>query len=182
LPREAAAGQQVMAAGINSSGTVVGNYYTSDGLQQSFVWVPSDDPTTEDGLDLGTLGGPIVRAQQVSDTGTVIGNAENAQGATAGFVWRPSAIIQDLGTLGGTSNRPAAISSNGMWIVGTSAISSGQRRAYRIGPIQTDIPKLVRGVSPQTVTKGLIGLAGMPVEASWCATLGRESTYCPGDR
>nr|CAD2154912.1 unnamed protein product [Meloidogyne enterolobii] len=27
---------------------------------------------------------------------------------------------------------------------------------------------------------GLIGLAGMPVETAWCATLGRESTYCPG--
>uniref|UniRef100_A0A915NAM8 Uncharacterized protein n=1 Tax=Meloidogyne javanica TaxID=6303 RepID=A0A915NAM8_MELJA len=24
------------------------------------------------------------------------------------------------------------------------------------------------------------GLAGMPVETAWCATLGRESTYCPG--
>uniref|UniRef100_A0A1I8B800 Inner membrane protein n=1 Tax=Meloidogyne hapla TaxID=6305 RepID=A0A1I8B800_MELHA len=27
---------------------------------------------------------------------------------------------------------------------------------------------------------GLIGLAGLPVETAWCATLGRESTHCPG--
>ncbi|KAF7637565.1 hypothetical protein Mgra_00003083 [Meloidogyne graminicola] len=26
---------------------------------------------------------------------------------------------------------------------------------------------------------GLIGLAGAPVEYAWCATLGRESTFCP---
>ncbi|MBT2750046.1 MULTISPECIES: hypothetical protein [unclassified Lysobacter] len=182
LPREAAVGQQVMAADINATGTVIGNYYTSDGLQRGFVWVPTDDPATEDGLDLGTLGGAVVRVQQVSDNGTIIGTAESPQGASAGFAWSPSSNIQDLGTLGGTYNHPAAISPNGMWIVGASTISSGQRLAYRIGPIQADIPKLVRSVSPKIISKGLIGLAGLPFETAWCATLGRESTHCPGGR
>uniref|UniRef100_A0A914M5W6 Candidate secreted effector n=1 Tax=Meloidogyne incognita TaxID=6306 RepID=A0A914M5W6_MELIC len=26
---------------------------------------------------------------------------------------------------------------------------------------------------------GIIGLAGAPFEATWCAALGRESTHCP---
>ncbi|CAK5011769.1 unnamed protein product [Meloidogyne enterolobii] len=26
---------------------------------------------------------------------------------------------------------------------------------------------------------GIIGLAGAPVEATWCAALGKESTHCP---
>ncbi|MBT2748654.1 MULTISPECIES: hypothetical protein [unclassified Lysobacter] len=134
LPREAAAGQQLSAVDINQAGIVAGYYIDSAGRSRSFVWAPSQDQTSEDALDLGTLGGAGVFARQIADDGRIVGSAENAQGAEVGFAWGPGTAIADLGTLGGRTNSPAAISRSGQWIVGTSTNEVGQRRAYRIGP------------------------------------------------
>ncbi len=136
LPREAAAGQQLSAVDLNQAGIVAGHYIDSAGRSRSFVWAPSQDPASEDALDLGTLGGAAVYARQIADDGRIVGSAENAQGAEVGFAWGPAAAIAELGTLGGRTNAPAAISRNGLWIVGTSANAAGQRQAYRIGPGQ----------------------------------------------
>lgn len=133
LPRESANGQQLIATAINSAGAIVGRFVTSDGKYRSFVWAPTGDPATEDGLDLGDLGGAVVVAQRIANNGGVIGIAENGRGAQAGFYWSATGSMQDLGTLGGATNHPVAISPNGEWIVGTSPISTGQRHAYRLG-------------------------------------------------
>ncbi|QWP77116.1 hypothetical protein J5226_01545 [Lysobacter sp. K5869] len=134
LPRDAAAGQQVFAADIGASGLVVGNYIAGDGRSRSFVWAPADAPANEDALDLGLLGGSQAYARQIADNGRILGMTDTAQGAQIAFSWTPTNEMQDLGTLGGHTNLPAAMSANGAWIVGVSTDSAGHRRAYRIGP------------------------------------------------
>lgn len=136
LPREAAQGQQVFAADINAAGLVAGNYIASDGRARSFVWAPADAPAHEDGLDLGLLGGSQAYARQIADDGRILGMTETAQGAQIAFSWTPADDMRDLGTLGGHTNLPAAMSPNGAWIVGVSTTASGYRRAYRIGPTE----------------------------------------------
>ncbi|WP_408951610.1 hypothetical protein [Lysobacter sp. Hz 25] len=170
LPREAAVGQQVFAADMNSAGTITGNYTATDGTTRSFVWAPTDDPDSEDGLDLGTPDGDTMRAERIADNGYILGSALDAQGGNVAVLWTLATNLQTLGTLGGPYNRPVAISPNGAWIVGTSEISTRNQHAYRVGSAQ------VGGTSK---AKGFIGLAGAPIESNWCATLGKESTDCP---
>ncbi len=134
VPR-GARGQQLFAVDINAAGVVAGHYISEQGLARSFAWAPSGEIEREDALDLGTLGGALVHASRIADNGRIIGTAETAQGAQAGFAWSPTTDIADLGTLGGPANQPLSISPNGRWIVGISAIATGQRLAYRIGPL-----------------------------------------------
>lgn len=157
LPRESANGQQVFAADINSSGVVVGNYIANDGRSRSFVWVPVDVPAEEDGLDLGLLDGTEAYARQIADNARIIGTTDNPQGAQIGFSWTAATDMQDLGTLGGHSNIPTAISPNGAWIVGTSTTQTGHRLAYRIGPAKSAAAqptKASRNASPGYAAEG----------------------------
>ena len=177
LPREAAMGQQLSAVGLNQAGIVAGHYIDSNGRSRSFVWAPTQDPASEDALDLGTLGGATVYARQIADDGRVVGSAENAQGAEVGFAWGPAAAIAELGTLGGRTNAPAAISRNGLWIVGTSANEAGQRQAYRIGPGQR-AAAAARAQPGAAFATGRYRAAALlePATASSCQDLGMD---CP---
>ncbi|WP_168356136.1 hypothetical protein [Lysobacter enzymogenes] len=180
VPR-GSAGQQLFAADLNQAGVVAGTYIDSDGRSRSFVWAPSDDPASEDALDLGGLGGAAVYARRIADNGRIVGSAENALGAEAGFAWSPSADIADLGTLGGRTNAPAAISRNGLWIVGASANAAGQRLAYRIGPGQ----RIGAAVAPRSIPHGSgdNGLQSLtPPSPPSCSDKGddcpRMTSYC----
>jgi probable HAF family extracellular repeat protein len=85
------------AAGINQSGTVVGDSSVSSGNFRGFLWTPQSGM-----LELGTLGGLNSHATGINQSGEVIGHASLASGYEHGFS-AVGAIMTDLGTLGGSS-------------------------------------------------------------------------------
>ncbi len=85
------------ASGINASGAVVGDANTTGGYFRGFVWSPKTGM-----LQLGTLGGPNSHATGINRSGQVIGSASLGGGYEHAFSAQ-SAILTDLGTLGGNS-------------------------------------------------------------------------------
>lgn len=126
--------QQLTVVDMNETGVVVGNYITDDGFVRAYVWSPTDNPASEEALDLETLGGFWTRAADIADNGTVLGAAQDDTGNTVAFVWAPEGDLAGLGTLGGFTSRPAALSDSGAWATGSSQSASGHRHAFRTAP------------------------------------------------
>ncbi len=121
--------QQLWAASMNELGVVAGHYADNRGLLRSFVWTPGGNPATEQGQDLGSLGGHWTRALAIGDNGAIVGNAQDGNGATRGFRWTLAGIA-NLGTLsGGLGSTAEAISDAGGFIVGTSQTALGATHA-----------------------------------------------------
>ncbi|WND80405.1 hypothetical protein [Lysobacter capsici] len=125
--------QQLIAVDINEAGIVLGNYLTDDGLARSFVWVPVGIPDQEEGLDIGTLGGPWIKAVDIADNGAVVGTGQSSIGLSEAFVWTPAAGIQGFGTLGGFASQSVALSDDGSKVVGNSQVASGHVHAFMAG-------------------------------------------------
>jgi probable HAF family extracellular repeat protein len=97
------------ARGINKSGQVVGQSYTSDGSRHAFLWVPSKGMQ-----DLGTLPGFVTSfALGVNRSGQVVGYCESSEGGFRAFMWTNQDGMVDLGTLGGSSAVANAINDAG---------------------------------------------------------------------
>jgi probable HAF family extracellular repeat protein len=131
--------QQLIAVDMNEAGTVLGNYLTDDGLARSFVWVPVGIPDQEEALDIGTLGGPWIKAVDIADNGSVVGTGQSSTGLSEAFVWTPFVGIQGLGTLGGFASQSISLSDDGSKLIGNSQIASGHVRAFMVGGSQRNL-------------------------------------------
>ncbi|UJB18761.1 MULTISPECIES: hypothetical protein [Lysobacter] len=125
--------QQLIAVDMNEAGVVLGNYITNDGLARSFVWVPAGIPDQEEGLDIGTLGGPWIKAVDIADNGSVVGTGQSSNGLSEAFLWTPIAGIHGLSTLGGFASQGVVLSDDGARLIGNSQITSGHVHAFMVG-------------------------------------------------
>jgi len=108
------------AAGINDSGQVVGNSWTTDGSDRAFLY--SGGTMT----DLGQIGGPggASYAYAINNHGLITGQASGGIGGNSdAFLYSGSGPMTDLGDLGGSSEG-WAINDAGQ-IVGDSYLSDG---------------------------------------------------------
>jgi len=108
------------AAGINDSGQVVGNYWTTDGSDRAFLY--SGGTMT----DLGQIGGPggASYAYAINNQGLITGQASGGIGGNYdAFLYSGSGPMTDLGDLGGSSEAWAI--NNAGQIVGDSYLSDG---------------------------------------------------------
>lgn len=112
------------AVDVNDRGVVAGWTNTADGAQ-GVLW--SRRTVTQ----LGTLGGSysfVSGRPALNDAGDVIGYSQTAQGLSHAFLWRQG-VMKDLGTLGGASSVPMAISERGD-VVGYAAMGGGASHAF----------------------------------------------------
>jgi probable HAF family extracellular repeat protein len=76
-------------------------------------------------LDLGTLGGTESSAWAIDESGKVVGWSLLASGQRRAFTSCADCTMQDLGThVGGSDSIGRAVSSNGQWLAGSSAINA----------------------------------------------------------
>jgi probable HAF family extracellular repeat protein len=118
--------------GINSSGQVVGNSYTS-GVGRAFLY------SNGSMSDIGTLGGSNAFAQAINDVGQITGEAALANGTQNVFLYSGGQMI-DLGKPGSGS----AINNAGQ-IAGTANFGSGLHAFLYTGGQMMDLGTLLPG-------------------------------------
>jgi probable HAF family extracellular repeat protein len=109
------------AAGINDSGQVVGNSYTTDNSDRAFLYSGSGPM-----VDLGQIGGPggTSYAYAINNAGLITGQASGGIGGNSdAFLYSGSGPMTDLGNLGGSSEG-WAINNAGV-VVGDSYLADG---------------------------------------------------------
>jgi len=116
-------GSPCNAAGISSSGTVVGDCHTSSNADHAFSY--SNGVMT----DLGTLGGSSSVANAVNGSGTVVGSSVTSGGNTHAFSYSGGKMT-DLGTLGGNLSSIAYGINGSGTIVGQSITASFAFHAF----------------------------------------------------
>ena len=119
-----------VAFAINAAGQVVGDFYTADGAEHSFITGPNGVGMT----DLSTLGGISSEANAINDAGQVVGNSYTADGVEHAFLTGPNGVgMTDLGTLGGSYSDAYGINNAGQ-VVGDSLTADGSYRPFITGP------------------------------------------------
>jgi len=85
------------ARSINNNGQIVGESYTSGGVEHGFSWQSGAIS------DLGTSGGIRSRAMDLNSQGHAVGWSNNASGTTSPALWKDGQIneLPTLGTAGG---------------------------------------------------------------------------------
>jgi probable HAF family extracellular repeat protein len=97
-------GTESFGRGINHSGWVVGESYTSSGTLHAFLWTPTTPNGTSGGMaDLGTLGGTESFGRGINDSGQIAASSYGVSNAVheAAFLYSGGQMI-DLGHLGGS--------------------------------------------------------------------------------
>src|SRR6478752_202912 len=125
-------GTQSFGNGLNASGQVAGESFTTDdAASRAFLW----KPTTPGGAsgtmyNLGTLGGTNSYAYGLNATGQVTGASDKTgDSKTHTFLWKPatpngtSGTMVNLGSLGGTESNGSAINASGQ--VSGSSLTNG---------------------------------------------------------
>ncbi len=146
------------ASGINSSGQVVGDSYSSysaTGLDKhAFRTAPNSriNPVTD---DLGTLGGSFSGATGINSSGQVVGASRTVSGQVHAFRTAANSAINpatdDLGTLGGSFSQAAGINRSGQ-VVGYSTAASGEQHAFLYsGGVIHDLNNLIATNSGWTI-------------------------------
>jgi probable HAF family extracellular repeat protein len=103
---------QEFAAGINSSGQVVGQVTSAAFVNRATRWTLGTGYET-----LGTLGGATNDSfgLGINDSGVVVGSSETGVGInTRPFIHEPGGSMQSLGTLGGEFGTARAINASGV--------------------------------------------------------------------
>jgi len=131
-------GTSSWAYGINNSGQVVGEAYTSSGYSHAFRTAPNS-PINAATDDLGTFGGTMSAAADINDSGQVVGWAYTSGGNPHAFRAAPnspiSAATDDLGPLGGSyyDIYASGINNSGQ-VVGYAVRAGGYVDAFRTAP------------------------------------------------
>ncbi|WP_226470300.1 hypothetical protein [Luteimonas panaciterrae] len=146
--------EQLMVVDMNEAGIIVGNYLTDEGFSRAFVWSPVDDPESEEALDIGGLGGFWTMVTDIADDGTFTGESETSEGALEGLIGSVSQPTVGIGTLGGFTSAPAALSDSGNYLVGTSQLLLGYEHAFILSAAQK---KLTPDSISETVNYALVG-------------------------
>jgi len=89
-------GSSSYATGINDSGQVIGDSYTSAGEQHAFLY---DEGATPKMQDLGTLGGSSSYATGINDSGQVVGDSYTSAGEQHAFLYDSTNGMKDLNDL-----------------------------------------------------------------------------------
>jgi len=118
-------GSESLALSINDSGTITGEIFGTQ-LKHGTYWFPVAWHTSG-GLEL--LAGPypngdgvFVSTNGISNTGLIVGQGYINDVAGYRAVWYKNGTIANLGTLGGDGSDAGAISSQGIYIAGSSAV------------------------------------------------------------
>jgi probable HAF family extracellular repeat protein len=127
-------GTTSIAVSINHQGQIAG---TSNSVGFPMFHAAFWENAAAVPLDLGTLGGDFSAAGAVSNKNQVVGGSATASGDEHAFLWTPGGTdgvlsnlqMKDLGTLGGTFSRAAAVNVRGD-VVGVSTTSSGFLHAF----------------------------------------------------
>jgi probable HAF family extracellular repeat protein len=114
-------GSDTYAYGINDSGQVVGDSYTSDDSDHAFIW--------QNGVmtDLDTLGGGYSYANGINSSGQVVGCSLTSDYSYHAFIWQ-NGVMTDLGTFG-SDTYAYGINDSGQ-VAGYSMISNGNYHAF----------------------------------------------------
>ena len=123
-----------IAAGVNTAGTVVGYYTSSESTELACKWNSSSssltplDPVGMTGLGRSTAFGGVSQANGINTAGLIVGNASTTDGVQDAFLYSGTKMY-DLGTHGGTASTANAINDNGL-IVGNITNSDGSTSAF----------------------------------------------------
>jgi len=115
-------GRESHASAVNDYGVVVGDAYTTDGVDHAFTY--ANGVMT----DLGTLGGDSSAATGINNQNQIVGWSRTAVSPSRAFVFWKGVMI-DLGTLGGNYSSAAAINNHGL-IVGAADLTNGIEHAF----------------------------------------------------
>jgi probable HAF family extracellular repeat protein len=130
-------GTQSFGNGLNASGQVTGESYTTgDAATHAFMWKSTTPGGTSGTMyNLGTLGGTNSYGYGINVSGQVTGASDTTgDSATHAILWKPttsngtSGTMYDLGTLGGTESNGSAVNASGQ--VSGSSLKNGDS-AYR---------------------------------------------------
>jgi probable HAF family extracellular repeat protein len=115
----------------NAAGTVVGASHSARGSIHAFRWTP------EGGMEDLVANAVRSHAVRVNDAEAVIGRFLSAENTYHAFLWTPQSGLTDIGSLGGASSCPTALSQSG-WVVGWANSADAASRAFRFkagGPL-----------------------------------------------
>jgi len=129
------------ALGINASGEVVGESFTSNDVPHAFLYNAT-------GMhDLGTLGGPFSTGSGINASGQVVGNADTIPDVGSFAFLYSNGTMQNLGTLpGGGFSGATAINASGQ-VTGQSETSNLQSHAFLYDGTMHDLGTLGGTVS-----------------------------------
>lgn len=159
--------EQLAVADMNEGGVIVGNYLTDEGYSRAFVWSPVNNPASEEALDIGGLGGFWTTIIDIADDGTFTGVAQTGDGRVEGFAGSATLEIAGIGTLGGFTSAPAALSDSGNHLVGTSQTAAGFGNAFLLSATLT---RLTRASASRTQS-GLARLQFLETEPAAISNL-----------
>jgi probable HAF family extracellular repeat protein len=128
--------------GIDSTGRVAGNAYTSSGDIHAFR-----STTGTQLVDIDSLGGNYSLGYGINAGGQVVGQAYNSSQQYHAFLWNGTGAMQDLGVLASGQSQANAISDSGI-IVGDSTTSGNSYHAFILqNGVMTDLGSLSSGAS-----------------------------------
>lgn len=118
-------GSTSIATAVNNGGLVVGESATAGGGSLAFSW------TQDSGMSVIASLPPSAHPTDVNDLGEIVGTLGDAATGQPvhGFFFSPTAGLFDLGGLGGSSTRPAALNNLGL-VVGGASLVDGRSQAF----------------------------------------------------
>jgi probable HAF family extracellular repeat protein len=157
---ETLGGTQSFGNGLNTSGQVAGeSFTTNDAATHAFVWKPITPGSASGTMhDLLTLGGTDSHGYGINTAGQVTGASHTTgDSATHAFLWNPSTpngtsgTMHDLLTLGGSDSNGSAVNASGQ--VSGSSLTTGNA-AYHSFLWKPSTPNGTSGTMHDLLTLG----------------------------
>jgi probable HAF family extracellular repeat protein len=107
---------------VNAAGVVVGASHDAQGAMRAFRW------SAESGMQDLKVPGACSYATAINAAGQIVGRMRTDAGYHA-FLWEPGQQVRDLGTLGGETTIPLALTEAGT-VIGQSSLAEGASHAF----------------------------------------------------